>query len=156
VDAVELELSTAGSSRGRGSSRLEGKAIFGLSNLSELEVPRDKLGQVKLVRVVLNLLKNVRSVGASNVDLERSQVDPRIIVGKEQGQDVKDGILGVNDFLDHVQARLTVIPAGLTIPRLDNRGAQDMLHLGSALLKGRKRTLNHNLTSLKRDLRGRS
>jgi hypothetical protein len=71
VDSLKVELTSAGCSRGRGSSRLKRKAELGLTKLSELEVPRDELRIVVLILVVLNLLEDVGTVSSADVNLER-------------------------------------------------------------------------------------
>ncbi|CEI38582.1 unnamed protein product [Fusarium venenatum] len=154
VDSLEVELASAGCSRGRRSSRLKRKTELRLAKLSELEVPRDELRVVVLILVVLNLLEEVRTVGSANVNLKRGQRHPRIIVGEEHGQDIKDSVLGVNDLLDDIKARLTVVPTSFTISRLNDGRAKDVLHLGSSLLKRGESTLDHDLTGLEGNLGG--
>ncbi|CAF3637776.1 unnamed protein product [Fusarium graminearum] len=154
VDSLKVELASAGCSRGRRSSRLERKTKLGLTKLAELEVPRDELRVVVLVLVVLNLLEEVRTVGSADVNLKRGQRHPRIIVSEEHGQDIKDSVLGVNDLLNDVKARLTVVPASFTVSRLNDGRAKDVLHLRGSLLKGRKSALDHDLTGLQGNLGG--
>jgi hypothetical protein len=156
VDSLEVELTSARGSRSGGSSRLKRKAELRLAKLSELEVPRDELGVVVLVLVVLNLLQDVSTVGSANVDLERGQRHPGVVVGEEHGQDIKDSVLGVNDLLDDIKARLTVVPTSLTVSRLDDGRTKDVLHLRASLLKRGEGALDHDLTSLERDLGSRS
>jgi hypothetical protein len=152
VDSLKVELTSAGCSRGRGSSRLKRKAELGLTKLSELEVPRDELRIVVLILVVLNLLEDVGTVSSADVNLERGQRHPGVVVSEEHGQDIEDSVLGVNDLLDDIKARLTVVPTGLTVSRLNDGRAKDVLHLGSSLLKRGEGALDHDLTSLQRDL----
>ncbi|KAH6606988.1 hypothetical protein Trco_006141 [Trichoderma cornu-damae] len=49
-----------------------------------------------------------------------------------------------------------MVPAALTVARLDNGRSQDVLHLRRALLEGGQRALDHNLSRLERDLGGSS
>jgi hypothetical protein len=126
-----------------------------LTNLTEGEVPGQDVGSVILGNV-LDGLELVRAVSTASVDLKSSQWDPRIGVDEELRKDVEHGVLGVNDLLDDLEAGLTVVPTGLTVARLENRGAEDVLHLGGTLLERRHSALNEQLTSLQWDLGGLS
>ncbi|PNY27761.1 Uncharacterized protein TCAP_02317 [Tolypocladium capitatum] len=130
------------------------QAKLGLANLAQLEVPGHKLGVIPLVIVVLDLLDDVGTVRAADVDLERRQAHPGVVVGEEERDDVEDGVLGVDHLLDDLEAGLAVVPSALAVPRLNHRRAQNVLHLGSALLHRGQRALDHNLAGLERDLGG--
>ncbi|GKT88894.1 LOW QUALITY PROTEIN: hypothetical protein Ct61P_06744 [Colletotrichum tofieldiae] len=125
---------------------------LGIPLVVESKVPSAEERRVGLVGMVLDLLEDVRTVGTTNVDLKGSQRNIGVLVGEEESQDVKNGVLGVNDLLDDVQAGLTMVPGSLTVAGLHNRRAEDVLHLGGALLQRRQRALDHDLTSLEGDL----
>jgi hypothetical protein len=156
VDSLKVELASARGSRSRRSSRLQRKTKLRLSELSELEVPRNELRSIVFILVVLDLLEDVRTVSSANINLKRSQRHPRIVVSEEHGQDIENGVLGVNDLLDDIKARLSVVPTSLAVSRLDDGRTEDVLHLGGSLLKGGESTLDHDLTGLEGNLRGRT
>ena len=106
--------------------------------------------------MVLNLLQDISTVGSANVDLKRGQRHPGVLVSEEHGQDIKDSVLGVNDLLDDIKARFTVVPTSLAVSRLNDGRTKDVLHLRGSLLKRGESALDHDLTSLEGDLGSRS
>jgi hypothetical protein len=75
-------------------------------------------------------------------------------VDEEARKHIEDGILRVDNLLQDPSIGLTVVPASLAVARLDNRGAQDVLHLRETLFQRGQSTLNENLASLEGDLGG--
>jgi hypothetical protein len=144
----------SGPGRGAGSGGvwwLNRQAELRLTNLTEREVPGQDIGSIVLGNVI-DSLELVSTVSTASVDLESSQRDPRIGVDEELGKHIEYGVLGVNDLLDDLEAGLTVVPTSLTVARLKNRGAEDVLHLRGTLLEWRHGALNEQLTSLQWDL----
>ncbi|GJD05392.1 hypothetical protein ColKHC_14217 [Colletotrichum higginsianum] len=117
VNALEVKRAAARAGRGgrRRSRRLQRQAVLALANLAQSEVPGNEKRRIALVRVVLDLLQDVGTVGTTDVDLEGSNRNVGVLVGKEKGQDVEDGVLGVDDLLDDLEARLAVVPRSLTV-----------------------------------------
>jgi hypothetical protein len=102
--------------------------------------------------VVLDLLQRVRTVSTTDVDLQSGQGNPWVAVTKEGWEHIKDGVLGVNNLLQDAEIGLSVVPTSLAVSGLDNRGAEDVLHLGSTLLERWKRALDKHLSGLESNL----
>ena len=139
---------------GGGNGRLDRQAELRVTKLAQGEVPGQERRSIGIIGVVLDLLENVSTVSATDVDLKGSERHPRILMGEEESQDIEDGVLGVHNLLDDVQAGLTVIPTSLTVARLDNGGAKNVLHLSGSLLKRGQGTLDQDLAGLQGDLGG--
>lgn len=150
ADALEGTLHRG--ARGGGSGGQDRQAKLRVAKLAQGEVPGQERRRISIVGVVLNLLEDVSTVSAANIDLKGSEGHPRILMGEEEGQDIEDGVLGVHNLLDDVQAGLTVIPASLTVARLDNRGAKNVLHLSGSLLERGQGALDQDLAGLEGDL----
>jgi hypothetical protein len=75
-------------------------------------------------------------------------------VDEETGQHIEDGVLGVNDLLEDLESRFTVLPASFTVARLNDGRLENVLHLGKTLLERGHGALDQNLTGLEGDLGG--
>jgi hypothetical protein len=70
--------------------------------------------------MVVNLLEVICAIGSTSVHLKSSESDPGILMYKELCEYVKDRVSRIDNLLDDIEIGLTVVPAALSIARLDD------------------------------------
>jgi hypothetical protein len=141
------------SARGGGLGGVENTELT-LAELAKGEVPRQE--GLLSGGVVFDTFESVCTVGTANINFQGGEGNPRVSVDEEARKNIEDGVLRVDNLLQDLQGRLTVLPSGLTVARLDNGRPQNVLHLGQALIQRWHSALNKNLTGLEGNLSGRT
>lgn len=99
--------------------------------------------------------EGVRLVRTTDVDLERRESDPGILVLEEDGEDIEDGESRVDHVLEAVEGGRAIDRSSLSVDSLGDRGGEDLLELDESFVERGELAVDEDLTRLEGDLRRR-